>query len=401
MNLPAMISGRPLGRRGVHLLPFGHHGDWMKRADYWIDLLQSMHMSWVVVQSDSDSFYTSGAAHALLSAGIVPIVRFAYTFPYVWSHGEATAQLVRLYEKFDAPCIVQFANEPFDSREWRKGNVPDYETAWGIIAQRWNEAAREIVNRGAIAGFPDGPCFSENPFRRIEATTDLWYDGKAVYLGHFYGKGRPLDYPYDEVTQKGVPLTTYQYRADLDDFANDPAWNEGQAVLDKMNAQRKAWASPGKTAIDDDTCFNGWQKIVYWSRQAFGFDVPLAMTEGGWTPKDRAGSGGDTTDIRWPMTTPKMVAKKTLAMYEADTPMFALCPWLLAAQDMGGEGWPDDCWVGYAYEYMYGREKPVVQTLQQNPPSDNKKGRVIALLKESQELLDKAQAILDELQKNH
>ena len=387
MNIPVTVSGRTVSNRGCHLLAFGHHGDWMKRADYWIGLLKSMHMSWVVVQSDSDSFYMSGAADALLLAGIIPIVRFKHTFPYAWTHGEATSQLVRLYEHYGAPCIIQYANEIFDTREWRNGKVPDYETAWGIVARGWEEASREIVSRGAIAGFPDGPCYSENPFRRIQSTTDLWYDGKAVYLGHFYAKGRPLDYPYDDVSQNGTPLTIYQYRADLDDYANDPAWSEGQAVLDKMNAQRKAWAVKGKTAIDDDTCFNGWQKIVYWSRQSFGFDVPIAMTEGGWVPRDRAGSGGDTTDIRWPMTTPKMVAKNTLAMYGADTPMFAICPWLLANQDMGGSGWPDDCWIGYAFEDRYGREKPVVQTLQQNPPGGIK-ARIIAYLREAKALAD-------------
>ncbi len=77
----------------------------------------------------------------------------------------------------------------------------------------------------------------------------------------------------------------------------------------------------------------------------------MALTEGGWTPRDRAGSGGDI-DIRMPHTTPKMVAKKTLQIYDAPSPFFAICPWLLADDAMlpeGYAGWPYDAWVGWAY----------------------------------------------------
>jgi hypothetical protein len=66
------------------------------------------------------------------------------------------------------------------------------------------------------------------------------------------------------------------------------------------------------------------------------------------------------------MTTPNKVAENTVMMFEADVPIFALTPWLLASQDMGGSGWPDDCWVGYAFSDKYGREKPVVAALQQS-----------------------------------
>jgi len=367
--VPQVVSGRPVTNRGVHLQPSGQHTDWIRRADYWLDLLVSMNMSWVTVLSDSDAILTSGAAKALLDAGIIPIIRLAHTFPRPWTHAAGTNSVVeravKLYAQYGAPCIVQVANEPFDTREWVNKKVPPYEEAWGIIARTWEQAAREIVARGAIAGFPDGPCYGENPFMRIESTHDLWYGQKCVYLGHFYGKGRPLNYPYDDVSQNGTPLTMEGYRAALDDYADDPAWNEGEHVLAKMNAQRQAWATESKTAFDDDVCFNGWQKIVRWSEETFGFTVPIAMTEGGWTPRDRAGSG-NVVDIRWPMTTPNKVAENTVMMFEADVPIFALTPWLLASQDMGGSGWPDDCWVGYAFSDKYGREKPVVAALQQS-----------------------------------
>lgn len=376
MQIPTEIAGRPITPRGVHLHPGGHHNDWLRRREYWLSLLTEMHVSWVVAVSASDNFRISGAAEALLQAGIIPIVRFLYQFPGPWSHGPEVRELARLYERYGAPLIVQFANEPFDDREWekdRKGRSklpknPD--EAWAIIAGRWNEAAQQIVENGGIAGFPDGPCYSRNPFLQIGDPNGYWRDGRAVHLGHFYGKGRPVDYPYDDVSQYGTPLTEDEYRQALDDFADDPAWRD--IPLETINEARRRLAHPGKTALDDDTCWRGWEKIQYWSEQAFGFAVPMAMTEGGWVPRDRAGSGADV-DIRWPLTTPRMVARKTLEM-EAENerlgrPLFALCPWLLADREMGGaDGWPFDAWVGWAYSDRYGLEKPVVRALKQNPP---------------------------------
>jgi hypothetical protein len=364
--IPTTVSGRKVTNRGVHLQAFGFHDAWMPRADYWTSLMADMGMSWCLVLSESDALRISGAADALLGAGIIPIVRFSYQFPYPWTHAEEVGKLAELYGRYNAPLVVQFANEVFDEREWKDKKVPPEDEAWAIVRDLWHQASKEIVERGGIAGFPDGPCYGRNPFEVIGDPGYLWQDEDAVYLAHNYGLGRPLDYPYDDVTQGGTPLTMEQYRADLDDYADDSAWNEGEYVLSLMNDQRLAWASPGKTAIEDDTCFLGWEKVLWWSRQTFGFDVQMAMTEGGWTPRDRAGS--NPTDIRWPYTTPRMVAKKTLAMFDYPSPFFAICPWLLASEDMGGSGWPFEAWVGWAYSDKYGREKPVIQMLRDNPP---------------------------------
>jgi hypothetical protein len=93
----------------------------------------------------------------------------------------------------------------------------------------------------------------------------------------------------------------------------------------------------------------------------------MAVVEGGWVPRDRAGTGPNG-DVRWPHTTPKMVAAKTLAAYQEDSPLFAICPWLLASSFMGKPDWDFDAWWTWAYEDKYGWEKPVIQTLRDNPP---------------------------------
>lgn len=376
MLIPTTVSGRRVTPRGVHLHPGGHHNDWLKRRDYWLQLMVDMGISWVTAVTASDNLRISGAAEALLQAGVIPIVRFLYQFPEAWPHGAEVRQLARLYNKYNAPLIVQFANEPFDEREWgkdRKGRskLPrNKDEAWRIIAGRWNEAAKQIVDNGGIAGFPDGPCFDRNPFLVVGDPNGYWQSGKAVYLGHFYGKGRPVNYPYDPVSQHGVPLTEEEYSEALDDFANDPAWRDPSLIV--INDARRRLASPGKTAIDDDVCWRGWEKVRYWSEQAFGFTVPIAMTEGGWVPRDRPGTGPDV-DLRWPMTTPRAVARLTLEMERENQrlgqPLFAHTPWLLADRDMGGaDGWPFDAWVGWAFSDRYGREKPVVTALKRNPP---------------------------------
>jgi len=374
MNIPGEVSGRRVTRRGVHLHPNGFHNYWMQKADYWCGLLAEMGMSWCLAITESDNLYISGAAEALLDAGVIPIVRFKYELPRSWGYGEQTAQLANLYARYGAPLVVQFANEPFDSREWKDGEVPPYEEAWAIIVERWHEAANAITGNGGIAGFPDGPCYGDNPFLRIGDEDGHWAAGRAVYLGHHYGKGRPVAYPQDDVSRYGTQLTMEQYRADLDDFADDPCWNEGETVLALMNQQRQDWADPELTPLDDDTCWQGWAKVQWYAQQAFGHRVFMAMTEGGWVPRDRAGSGNES-DIRWPYTTPRMVAQKTLEMYEVPaflTGMFAVCPWLLADGDMAGGdvGWPFDAWHGWAFYDQYGSQKPVIQALIDNSPVD-------------------------------
>lgn len=366
IEIPQTVSGRTVTRRGVHLAPHGFPA-WVSRADYWVGLLQSMHMSWCVLLSESDAAYKSGAAQALLDGGIIPIIRFASKVPNPFSEMDATEQLVRLYARYNAPCIIQWWNEPFDDREAAKKWPPkNRDEAWRVLADRWNAAARLIVERGAIAGFPDGPCYDRNPFAELHDPNGYWESGQAVYLGHFYGKGRPLDYPRDDVSQLGTQLTMDEYRAALDDYGDDRAWNEGPAALALLNEQRRDWANPQASPITDDTCFRGWEKVQWYAQQALGHDVQMAMTEGGWVPRDRAGT--ILVDIRWPMVTPRKVADLTLAMFEAESPLFAICPWLLADQDMGGSGWPYDAWHGWAYSDKYGSQKPVIPMLQQNPP---------------------------------
>jgi len=136
--------------------------------------------------------------------------------------------------------------------------------------------------------------------------------------------------------------------------------------------------------------------VAAYSEIAFGFVVQMALTEGGWVPRDRAGD--NPVDVRWPYTTPRMVAAKTLAMYEDGSPHFAICPWLLADGYMAGGdvGWPFDAWVTWAYADKYGPEKPVIQVLRDNPPGPpGGVGAAIERITAAQGRLDGALAALE------
>lgn len=376
--IPDKVSGRDVTIQGVHFLPFGHHGIWMRRNEdgiqrptrkYWLSVMQEMHMSWALLINDGDSVIQKvddlTPIEALLQVGVIPVIRGRIEFPKSFNDIETVKETVKIYDKYGLRPIWILGNEPLDPREWENGNVPPEEQAMGIITDRWMSAATNVINVGGIAGFPDGPCFKINPFDLLLPMAREFERHNAVYTGHQYGLGRPEDFPYDDVSKYGTPLTMEQYREELDDFADDPSWNEGEYVLSLMNAQRAALANVNQTAADHCSCFRGWERIVLRARETFGFDIAIALTEGGWTQRDRAGSGSDV-DIRWPYTTPKMVAKKTVQMYNANTPYFATLPWLVAddaMQQFGYTGWPFDAWIGFAFSEMYGYEKPVISAL--------------------------------------
>ena len=364
--VPTTFKGRTVTPRGVHMQPSGQWGQFMAHADEWIARLHAMHVSYVVALADSDSFAAQGAADVLLGAGIIPIVRFNQSrLPTHFTHQAATEQLTSIYARHGAPLFVQYLNEPGNSREWVNNIVPpDW---WDVWTSRWREGARQIIERGAMSVLPDGPCFPRSPFPDCSQGLEQYFEsGWIAYGGHYYGLNRPVDYPYDDASRFGTPMTEVEYLASLDDFADDPAWHD--PPLDVLNAERARLADPHKTALDDDTCWRGWEQVQAWMDRDLGYQIPHLMTEGGWTPKARAGSGPDA-ELRYTLPTPCKVAARTLAMEQVEHPLLATCPWLIAAwPDLDGSGWYDDRWFGGAYYDLYGWEKPVAAALAANPP---------------------------------
>lgn len=371
--IPETFQGRPVTNRGVHMQPNGQWGAFMDSADEWVQRLLDMHISWVVALTDSDSFVLQGAAKVLLDAGIIPIVRFnPSNLPRPYTQMAATEQLVALYSRYNVPCIIAWLNECGNSREWALHKVPpDWFDVW---IDNWRNAARQIIERGAICAIPDGPVYPRSPFPQLVQGLEAQFEGGWVaYKGHYYGLNRPPDWPYDAAQRLGVPLSWDGYFASLDDFKDDPNWWD--PPLDVLNEFRRSQANPTLTAVEDATCWMGWQQTEFWMERDLGFHIPHFMGEGGWTPKARAGSG-ENAEKRYTLPTPKKVAERTLLMYQwndlPDVParhhLFAFCPWIVAVDALGAIGWYDDCWFGGAYYDKYGFAKPVVQALIDNPP---------------------------------
>lgn len=374
--LPEQVSGRTVTRRGVHLHPHGQHSHWIQRHDYWINLLHEMDMSWVVAVIDSDNLTIPrpilgdrSVAQLLLDEGIIPICRIQCTLPYPYPHVAHVEELARQFAEYGLKPILTAGNEPGNPREWRNHQVPpDWFEFY--VGDWFPRTAQAIINAGGVAGFADGPSLPADPFPLMEDTWPLWESHDIIYTAHPYGLNRRHDYPYCQVVQATspdqVPLLT---DSDLQDWFgphyDDPGLND--TPLGTINNERILGRQPGLTALDDDVCWRGWERIASWMEQHFGHPLCIAMTEGGWTPGARAGIGPDA-DLRWPRPTPVQVADWTATILSdtgAPHPMFAQCPWLLADGDMAGYdvGWPYDAWVGWAYERIYGREKPVIAAL--------------------------------------
>ena len=390
LSLPGTTPSWPYSNRGVHLLPGSYHAGWMANEEtrtMYLNLLKEMHMSWVLIITAGDSclekFDGKEVIRWFLDEQIVPIVRDSpganTRLPRPFMNMETVEKAVAIYAEYELTPIWKLWNEVLDPREYMHDTVPP--DAWEKFTNVWNSAATIVLDIGACPLFPDGPGYDfveHHPFRDTDRR--LWDSGKVGYAVHDYGKNRPVFYPYDDVSQNGTPITEEQLTEDLDDFADDPNWR--QPSIEHMNRQRREWASPGLTAIQDDTCFMGWVKIDDAARKTLGYPVVQIMAEGGWVVRDRPGDGLiHPIDDRWALTTPRVIAKKTLAMYQAaeresfapmydfPSPFQALCPWLLACNLMGGGGFEDAAWYTGQFADKYGLRKPVIDMLAANSPN--------------------------------
>jgi hypothetical protein len=339
--------------------PAEYHTDWLgnrARREYEIGLLKKMRISWVVMMTNGDSAIEvidgKEAVRWLLDEGIVPIIRDDSTkLPQPYNNQDFVRRLVAIYTDYGLrPTIIPW-NEPGDTREWKNGVRP---ANWReVFLALFLDAARQIREVGANWAFPDPLGKWDWWFPRFpsEMVEDM-RAGVGLIAAHLYGKARDIIYPEDEVSRYGVPLDAGTYEAYKKTSPFDPP------PLASINHQRREWADPQRTFLDDHTCFGAWRNIYYHFIEAHHFRPVMCMTEGGWTPDDRAG-----TDIRFLATTPHMVADKTVQMFNADTGMYAVCPWL-------AYGWSHDGWWYNGLCLDNNGEQPVIEALAGDPLDD-------------------------------
>jgi hypothetical protein len=405
--VPTEVSGHRVTGRGVHWGSHWYHDEWIAgwmgwNWQDWIGWARSMHLSWAVLLSAGDSALlphktaaNRSAAQILLDAGIIPLVRFPSNLPDPFSHVEHVDTLVKQVASYNVPAYILLGNEFHDPREWKekkhshkkkpKQDTDQVPRDWQEVGFAWwVQAARTCIEHGAYVGFPDGPDYATDPFQFMKdlpgkgylSAADVddffrwWEDGKVFFAGHFYGLNRPPDYPDDPISREGSPLSEERHRELLGPFYDAQGWCTS---LDLINRQRveKAWAVQGKTRPEFSACWRSWERVAGWMRTHFGRVMPMALTEGGWTPGAIAGTTQETIDDRWPKPTPEIVAQYTLyAFDQAIHPMFAQCPWIAADTLMRGKGeWEGDAWRTGSYLRLgYDIDMPVVEKLRQNPP---------------------------------
>jgi hypothetical protein len=372
MSVLYPVGGKPPwphSNRGVHLHAGRYQGGWMQPEDKfqeWIERLKRIKATWVVMITSGMSCVEvidgDPAVEKLLQEGIVPIIRDDGKINREFENMDAVRKTARIYGNYGIKPIWIYRNEPWDDREWRGGIVPP--NALEIYTDHFKKFAGIVLELGGIPAYADPLGDWDHIFSLMTDIADLWRDRAICFAGHFYGKARPIDYPEDDVSRLGLQLIDGMLEVLLDDFYDNPDFND--VPLHVINSERLRLADPDKTYLDDATCFGAWRNVRHWAMAHLGCEIAMCMTEGGWVPKDRAGSGPNS-DLRFVNTTPKKVATKTLQMFEADDHgMFGVCPWLLSNIHMGGTGgWQDDSWCtgSWISDPGYPFDKTPVMTL--------------------------------------
>lgn len=360
---------------GLHMQPKGHWTDWKdpKVREYELGVLRRTRSSWITGLSQGGSILEvidgKSAAEWLLDEQVVPLIRYhTSSMPTEFLDIVYVRQTVQIWNTYGIRPTWILWNEPGDEREWKDKKVPEN---WKeVFLGLWINAARRVIEAGAIAGFPDPlgewPWFFE---RLPPDIVDAFRDGRAIICVHAYGKNRPPKYPLDPVSLYGAPLTEAEWRAALGPFWDVPGYRE--VSLDQINAQRAALANPNPVVPYDPTCFGAWRANRYWFKSIHGFEPVMCLTEGGWTPKDTPGSGPNN-DWRWPVTTPAAIRDHTLEVIrdQADHGMFAMTFWI--SHGWSYDGWfynPLACIHNDCFDYPECYEQPIIHALEASSPS--------------------------------
>lgn len=355
--VPAFNTG--LGVHGGPNLsfPMGEHpSDW----PWWADELQAMGVTWLKLLSGGTSALE--CARYFMGRGIMPVVRLFRASPNPGCMVEddplgrgAVAQFVAAGVKY-----FEVNNEPNLLDEWAGDkNAEGVPAKWqqynpyqpDVVADSWLKDARFVLDEGGFPAVPamaPGGHFNDMDFLR-GFFEHIIADGKAglmaegVWLSvHPAALNHPIDYPADNVNQRGVAVTPDEY-----------GQHEWAGSIDWVNAERVRGKNPGQTLLSvnadgkDTGGSIGWQKwraVGELFHEYFGFYVPVIGTEGGWWPNRLDDPRYFKTSV-WDVSYNTRLAAE--AMMRGDYPgwFFATGHWSLASKGMGGDMvWEKDTW---------------------------------------------------------
>lgn len=360
--------------RGIHGPDDEHHTDWLGTEDQVREhgsRLAGMRVSNMTIRSSSDSIlevhWGMSTLEWLLAWQILTIIRFSGRVDrkmggFLETVVPAIAKIGRRFGLKRIPMIP--FNEPNDDREYAGEPGDDWKE---VVYPNIMDAMWRIWNLGGSPGFPD-PLGEWSWFfekMRADGSWKMFRDGHWWFAGHFYCKNRPLDYPMDQVSRYGTPLTEDEHRAALGDFYE--LWKY-DPPLDLINEQRQLWANPETDWRDDATCHGGWRNVRDAAWRLWGCNISVANTEGGPTPKSPAGDGLiHPIDNRFPHHTPDMVAKLVIDIerHQAEHGLWANCNWLYQSDEWGYDSWVTGAYRGVDMQ-KYWLEMPAVYAYRNN-----------------------------------
>ncbi len=349
--------------RGIHWSASLYHPQGAD-LDRWIGELQEMNIRWVKVLDDGGGS-SEEACRRLSEAGIVPVVRLYRSEP---NPGTITGRETEAVKRLAAVGARYFEtnNEPDTRYEWRDGRLPGN---WlEVVIDQFIHDADAVLGAGGLPALPAMGVPSENPFRILErkGRADLLEKGAWVAI-HNYTLNHPLDYPLDDVNQKGKPLTP-------DEYLRHGSWAWDGQPMELINRWRDEDKNPGATLRDDSVCFRAfelWDDLV---REVVGHSIPIITTEGGIVI-------GDRQDRRYPRNTPQAHQERTVAMADymqrqAPEYYFANCAWLLAEAEMGHSdagrytSWESQAWFTWWFsesQWQFKGKIPTVDAVMRMP----------------------------------
>ena len=372
--------------RGVHWSAGIYHISGNALA-HWINELKALQIKWVRLLDSSGS--SVALCKALVENDIMPIVRLYKERPNPGAVAPGQEGVIKALLDVGVHYF-ETNNEPDLVDEWKKGKRPKN---WlEHVVDDFITDADVIQNLGGLPGFPAmSTSCKANGIAQVVARgrKDIFEKGAWLAI-HNYTLNHPPEYPYDDVNQKGKPLTQQEYdelarwqyshlswkevkaakleinRENYDKF-NRWAW--GGRTRKQVNAVRAAHKNPGATLQDDSSTFLSWQ---FWGQQAhdaLGFYIPIIGTEGGpvtgWGDDDRYAKVNPFTQADWQMQIVQFLQD------EAPPWFFTTCTWLLGSEPLGHANptWEQMSWYTHVWDLQFGLngELPVVQRLKEMP----------------------------------
>jgi len=372
--------------RGVHWSASVYHPSG-SGLDSWLEELSAMKIKWVKLLDDG-GYSSLELCQRLLAADIMPVVRMFRDRP---NPGHLTGRQTEAVRRLIDHGVRYFEtnNEPDLPAEWR-GSMPDN---WlEVVVDNFIWDADFIISLGGLPALPAmGPGSKDNPVSLVvsKGRKDVFERGAWVAI-HNYTLNHPLDYPDDDVNQRGRPLTPEEFaayarwaysglsyeeiiaqgiemsRSDYDKFNN---WAWDWRNVDMVNELRARSANPGHTIFQDPNCFRGWEAAGKMIHDALGFYVPVISTEGGpvvgWGDDKRYAKVNPQTQMEWQLGIIRFLQSQAPPWY------FSCCTWLIAAIQLGDWNytWEQMAWYTSAWDLQFGLSGrlPLVQALKDEP----------------------------------